>query len=97
MDLRVGVIKEVKLHPNADKLLVLQVDLGPLGVRQLVGGIKNYPIESLVGKQIIVIANLKPAKIRGVQSEGMLLAADDDGVPIILTTEKNAKPGSKIL
>jgi len=97
LDLRVGVIKEAKAHPNADKLLVLQVDLGPLGTRQLVGGIRNYPMESLPGRRIIVIANLKPAKIRGVESQGMLLAADEDGSPVLLTTDKNAKPGAKIL
>jgi methionyl-tRNA synthetase len=97
MDLRVGVVKSVEQHPNADTLLVLKVDLGPLGLRQLVGGIKNYPIESLSGKRIIVIANLKPAKIRGVESQGMLLAADEDGSPVLLTTDKNAKPGAKIL
>jgi methionyl-tRNA synthetase len=97
LDLRVGVIKEAKPHPNADKLLVMQVDLGPFGVRQLVGGIKNYSAENLPGKQIIVIANLKPAKIRGVESQGMLLAADEEGSPILLTTDKKAKPGAKIM
>ncbi|MFH1125692.1 MAG: methionine--tRNA ligase subunit beta, partial [Candidatus Altiarchaeota archaeon] len=97
MDLRVGTIKEAKPHPNADKLLVLQVDLGQLGSRQLVGGIKNYPMENLAGRQIIVIANLKPAKIRGVESQGMLLAADEEGNPVLLTTDKKVKPGSKIL
>jgi methionyl-tRNA synthetase len=97
MDLRTGVIKEAKQHPNADKLLVLQVDLGPLGVRQLVGGIKNYPLESLTGKRVVVIANLKPAKIRGVESQGMLLAADEEGNPVLLTTDGSVKAGSKIL
>jgi methionyl-tRNA synthetase len=97
MDLRVGIIKEARPHPNADKLLVLQVDLGALGTRQLVGGIKNYPMEQLPGKRIIVIANLKPAKIRGVESQGMLLAADENGSPVMLTTDRDAAPGAKIL
>ncbi|MDD5111660.1 MAG: methionine--tRNA ligase [Candidatus Altiarchaeota archaeon] len=97
MDLRTGIIREAKPHPNADKLLVLQVDLGPLGMRQLVGGIRNYPAESLAGKQVIVIANLKPAKIRGVESQGMLLAADESGSPVLLTTDKKIEAGAKIL
>jgi methionyl-tRNA synthetase len=98
LDLRVGVVAAADDHPNADKLTVLKVDLGDLGERTLVAGVKeNYPKKELVGRQIIVIANLKPAKIRGVESQGMLLAAEDDeGKPILLKPDKNAKPGSKI-
>jgi methionyl-tRNA synthetase len=98
IDLRVGIVKEAADHPNADKLMVLKVDLGELGERTIVAGIKaNYPKENMVGKQIIVVANLKPAKLRGVESQGMLLAAvQDDGSPIILQPEKKAKAGARI-
>jgi methionyl-tRNA synthetase len=98
IDLRVGVVKEASDHPNADKLMILKVDLGELGERNIVAGIKaKYPKEQMVGKQIIVVANLKPAKLRGVESQGMLLAAvEEDGSPIILQPEKQAKAGAKI-
>ncbi|MFH1835077.1 MAG: methionine--tRNA ligase [Methanobacteriota archaeon] len=96
-DLRVGEIKKVGDHPNADKLYVLEVDLGPLGLRTLVAGIKeSYGKDELVGKKIIVVANLKPVKIRGVESKGMLLAADVEGKPIILSPEKDATAGTKV-
>jgi methionyl-tRNA synthetase len=98
VDLRVGVVKEANDHPNADKLMVLKVDLGELGERTIVAGIKaQYPKELMIGRQIIVVANLQPAKLRGVESQGMLLAAtDDNGAPILLQPEKSAKAGAKI-
>jgi methionyl-tRNA synthetase len=98
LDLRVGVIKEASDHPNADKLTLVKVDLGELGERQLVAGVKQtYKKKDLVGRQIIVVANLKPAKIRGFESQGMLLAAEDeDGNPVLLKPDKKAKPGAKV-
>jgi methionyl-tRNA synthetase len=94
----VGVVKEANDHPNADKLMVLKVDLGELGERTIVAGIKaQYPKEQIIGKQIIVVANLKPAKLRGVESQGMLLAATDKtGSPILLQPDKKTKAGAKI-
>ncbi len=78
IDLRVGVIEEVTSHPDADKLVLMQVNLGTER-RQLVAGIrKAYTDEELTGKKIIVVANLKPAKLRGQVSQGMLLAASSD-------------------
>jgi len=77
--LRVGEIIEVIDHPNADKLYVLVVDFGD-EKRQIVSGIKDYySKEELLGKKIVVITNLKPKKIRGIESQGMLLAAEKDG------------------
>ncbi|MBU0762720.1 MAG: methionine--tRNA ligase subunit beta, partial [Candidatus Altiarchaeota archaeon] len=98
IDLRVGKIVEAKDHPNADKLVVLKVDLGELGLRQLVAGIKdNYPVAELTGRQIIVVANLKPAKIRGVESQGMLLAATDEGgSAVLLKPSDEVRNGSRI-
>jgi|SRR3989344_4975506 len=94
-DLRVGQIKEVNDHPNADKLYVMKVDIGEKTI-QLVAGIKPYyPKEKLVNKKIIVFTNLKPKDFRGVMSEGMLLAADGEDVGV-LTVDKDSKVGSKI-
>ena len=75
LDLRVATVLEAELHPNADRLLKLKVDLGS-EQRQICAGVKAYydPAE-LVGRQIIVVANLAPRKIRGEESNGMLLAA----------------------
>ena len=98
LDIRVGEIVSAEDHPNADKLLVLTVSLGELGVRQLVAGVKDgYSKEELAGKRVVVIANLAPASIRGVESQGMLLAAEDEGgKPILLAPEKNAPAGAKV-
>jgi len=75
IDFRVATIVEAEVHPNADKLLKLQIDLGE-EKRQICAGIKgHYTPEELVGRQIIVVANLAPRKIRGEESNGMLLAA----------------------
>ncbi len=98
IDLRVAEIKAAEEHPDADRLLVLKIDIGGEdGERQLVAGIKGaYTPEQLIGKKIVVVKNLEPAVIRGVESQGMLLAARDGEQTILLTTEKDAKPGSKI-
>ncbi len=97
VDLRVAVVKSVEPHPNADKLLVLKVDLGDGAERQLVAGIRgHYEPQALVGKRIVVVANLAPASLRGVQSQGMLLAARDGARVIVLTTDQEAAPGSQV-
>jgi methionyl-tRNA synthetase len=75
IDLRVATITAAENHPNADRLFKLQIDLGD-GQRQICAGIRGYyQPEDLVGKQIIVVTNLEPRKIRGEESNGMLLAA----------------------
>jgi methionine--tRNA ligase beta chain len=97
VDLRVGTIREAKPHPNADRLVVLSVDLGEAAPRQLVAGIRAaYDVRTLPGQQIIVVANLKPAMLRGVESQGMLLAASDaDGLSVIAPGRRFA-PGTKV-
>ena len=96
MRLKVGKILKVDIHPNADKLYVLQVDLGK-EKRQIVAGIRlQYKPEELVGKQIVVCTNLQSAVIRGIESHGMLLAADSKGRIIFVTPEKTAESGSTI-
>ena len=83
LDLRVATILEAEAHPNADRLLKLQIDLG-FEQRQICAGIKQYVDDpaSLVGRQIVVVANLAPRKIRGEESNGMLLAASVLGEPV---------------
>jgi methionyl-tRNA synthetase len=99
LDLRVGKILSVEPHPNADKLYLLEVDLGILGKRKLVAGLKNhYKEKDLKGKLCIVFANLEPATIRGIKSEGMILAAvnEDKSKVFIIKPEKDIELGSKI-
>ncbi len=108
IDLRVATILQAEAHPNADRLLKLQIDLG-FEQRQICAGIKQYVDDpaSLVGKQIIVVVNLAPRKIRGEESNGMLLAASVLGesqagaeAPLIdvvtLTSAKPVPPGATV-
>lgn len=97
IQLRTAKVLECVRHPNAEKLLVLQIDLGG-EKRQLVAGIaKAYAPEQLVGKTIVVVANLKPAMLRGMESRGMLLAATgEDGVPHVLIPDGDMPPGCKV-
>jgi methionine--tRNA ligase beta chain len=96
VELKVATVKSAEPHPNADKLIVLQVDLGS-EQRQICAGIRNhYTPEELVGKQVVVVANLETAKLRGLESQGMLLAASDDGRVIILTPEKPVLAGAQV-
>jgi len=84
LNLKVGIIQDVKHHPNADKLYVVTVNLGD-EQRTICAGIKMwYTPEQLAGKHIVIITNLKPAKLRGVESQGMLLAAEKEGVVRVL-------------
>ena len=96
VELKIATVKAAEPHPNADRLMVLQVDLGD-EERQICAGIRNhYAPEDLIGKQIVVVANLETAKLRGLESQGMLLAASDDGRVIVLTPEKSVQPGAKV-
>jgi len=97
VDLRIGKILSVEDHPNADKLYVIQVDLGD-EKRQTVAGLKgHYKPEELAGRCVVVVANLQPAKLRGVESQGMLLACQDGDAVRILQPDREATPGSKVL
>jgi methionyl-tRNA synthetase len=98
IDLRVATVIECKPHPNADKLLLLQVDLGT-EKRQICAGLKQfYQPEQLVGKQIIVVANLAPRTMRGEVSQGMLLAASntDRTSVIVISPSQPIDNGSKV-
>ena len=98
LDLRVGEIKSVKNQPSADKLYILMVSLGKGEHEiQLVAGLKNfYKEDELINKKIIVIRNLEPSVIRGVESQGMLLAAVYKNDVIILQPEKEIETGAKV-
>ena len=96
-DLRVATILQAQKVEGSDKLVKLQIDLGELGQRQIVAGIGlAYTPEDLVGKQIIIIANLEPKILMNQESQGMLLAASENGLPILLTLDKSAPNGCEI-
>jgi len=96
LDLRVGKIKKAEDHPNADKLVILKVDIGS-EERTLVAGIKqHYKPKDLVGKKIVVVTNLKPANLRGVESKGMLLAAVKGDDIVLVQPEKDIGVGAKV-
>lgn len=93
--LRIGVITAAQDHPNADRLLVLTVDTGDGPHRQVVAGIKQfYQAANLVGKHVVVVTNLKPATLRGVESQGMVLAASDSSLLTLIAPEQPIPPGS---
>jgi methionyl-tRNA synthetase len=97
LDLRVAKILSVNDHPEADKLYVLEIDVGSFGKRTIVAGIKTaYAKEELIGKSIVIVANLKPASIRGIESKGMLLAAQDNEGNIALLNPGHTTPGAEI-
>ena len=96
LDLRVGKIIEVKNHPNADKLYVVKVDLGG-EVRTLVAGLKKYySKDELLNRYVVIVANLQPKKLRGIESQGMLLAADDGENVALLMPDKEVKLGAGV-
>lgn len=96
LDIRVGVIKEAGPIKGSNKLLKLNVDIGS-EIRQVVAGIaQGYRPEDLIGMQVVVIANLEPAKLFGVESQAMLLAADAGGKAVLLGPSENVEPGTKV-
>jgi len=98
IDIRVARIKSVEEHPNADKLYIIKLDVGPEGEKQTCAGLKPYyQPEELVGKKVAIVLNLAPAKMRGEVSETMMLAGQDGDVVAILSPEKDLAPGSKVL
>jgi methionyl-tRNA synthetase len=93
--LKVGKVLEASIHPNGDKLLVLRVDLGEARPRTICAGIRSkFTPESLVGRTVVVVANLKPRMLRGVPSEGMILAAG--GAEVVDLVSVNAAPGDTV-
>ncbi len=96
IDLRVAKIIRAEKVEESEKLLKLEIDLGK-EKRQLVAGIAMfYQPEDLIGKEIVVVANLEPKVLFGLESKGMLLAADDKGKPVLLKPDKEVPSGTKI-
>ena len=97
-NIRVGTVLKASKHPNADKILVLEIDFGSLGTRQILSGLaEHYSPEELLGRQVCAILNLKPRKIRGLMSNGMVLTAEgEQGGLAILTPEKMTTNGGLI-
>ncbi|MGB0639403.1 MAG: methionine--tRNA ligase subunit beta, partial [Myxococcota bacterium] len=92
-----GRIVEAQKHPNADRLLHFQVDVGEERPRSICAGIANkYAPEDMVGKQVVIVANLKPRKLRGVMSEGMMLAAGDAEIEGLVTFDQEIVPGGTV-
>ena len=98
VEMRTGRIASVEDHPNADKLFVITIEDGPESTRTVCAGLKgHYEPSELVGLEVVFVANLEPRKLRGILSEGMLLAADDgDGNVRVLTPEGPISPGSRV-
>ena len=95
LSLKVGIVQSVNDHPNADKLLVMDVDIGRR--IRLVAGLKgHYLKDELIGKKIVVVTNLQPARLRGVESQGMLLAAEHGGKVILLTPASDVPAGESV-
>ena len=96
LELRVGTVRAAEPHPNADRLLVLRVDLGG-EERQLVAGIRaHYEPAALVGRQVVVVANLEAARLRGVESQGMVLAASEGERVVLLAPDAPVPPGAVV-
>lgn len=97
LDMRVGTVREASRHPNADRILCLNIDFGELGERQILSGIaEHYAPEDLVGKQVCAILNFKPRKIRGLMSNGMVLTAEHNGKLALLGPQSPVVEGSAI-
>jgi methionyl-tRNA synthetase len=95
-DLRVGRIVSAERVEKSEKLVKLKVDIGT-ETRQVVAGIgKSYTPEDLMGKSIVIVANLKPAKLMGIESQGMLLAASSGDLLAVATFDRETKPGSRV-
>lgn len=96
IELKIGKIEKAEKVQNSEKLLKLLVDLGN-EKRQLVAGIaKEYSPEVLIGKEVVIVANLAPKKIMGIESQGMILAANFEGKPVLIVPEREVPPGTKV-
>lgn len=97
LDIRIGKITEVEEPEVLRKLYKVSVDLGELGSRNVLAGIKaHYSRDQLIGKYVVVLSNIEPKTIAGMTSEAMLLAADDGDNVSLLIPDKQLRPGSRI-
>ncbi|MBI2039603.1 methionine--tRNA ligase subunit beta [Candidatus Microgenomates bacterium] len=97
VELKVGTVLKAEEVEGSEKLIELKVDLGEEEPRQILAGVKQwYKPEDFIGKQVVVVANLESRKMMGLESQGMMLAADTTDGPIFLTVPKKVPPGTKI-
>lgn len=97
LDIRIGTVVAAELVPDTDKLIKCTVDFGELGIRTIVSGIAEWKKpEELVGKQLPYIVNLAPRMLRGVESQGMLIAASDEVGVALLTAERTLPTGTRL-
>jgi methionyl-tRNA synthetase len=98
VDMRVGLVTAARKHPDADKLLHLTIDIGEAEPRSICAGIAGvYDPEKLVGRKVAIVANLKPRKMRGIESQGMIIAASgDDRHPNLVSFLENAPVGARL-
>lgn len=97
VELKAGIVLEAEDVEGSEKLIKLMVDLGEEEPRQILAGVKQwYKPEDFVEKQVIVVANLEPRKMMGMESQGMMLAADTENGPVFLTVPKKVPAGIKI-
>jgi methionine--tRNA ligase beta chain len=98
LEIKIGRIVSAERVPEADKLLKLMVDVGELGERQIMAGIAEFVSEpaSLAGKQVPILVNLEPRRLRGYESQGMMLAASPESGPILLHPATDVPPGSVV-
>ena len=99
VELRVGEVKVAERVPNADKLLRMEVDIGEEKPRQLLAGLAEYyDPEKLIGRKVVVVANLKPRKMRGLESQGMICAAslNEEDTPAVATFLEDVKIGARL-
>jgi len=97
LDIRIGTVVAAELVPDTDKLIKCTVDFGELGIRTIVSGIAEWKKpEELVGKQLPYIVNLAPRMLRGVESQGMLIAASDEAGVALLTAERTLPTGTRL-
>jgi tRNA-binding protein len=96
IELRIATVLSAREHPNADKLMLLQIKIGE-EERQIIAGIRlHYKPEELVGRQIVVVTNLEPALLRGEESQGMLLAASDSQGVVLLRPDRDCESGAGV-
>jgi methionyl-tRNA synthetase len=99
VDLRVGQVLSAERIPKADKLLLMKVDIGEEQPRQILAGIAQYyEPEKLIGRKVVIVANLKPRKLRGLESQGMVVAASygEEGRPVIATFTEDVPNGARL-
>lgn len=97
LDLRIGKVIRAERVPNTKKLIKMEVEIGREKTKQIVAGMGEYlKPEKLTGKNVVVLVNIEPKKFMGLVSEGMILAADLNGKPILIMPEEDVPPGTKI-